>query len=65
MKNKYAKEQSEEASETTTAAEVTRQRVQDETKVVAKHGNDVPMKRPGEPVEVAPCYLFLASDDAS
>ena len=23
------------------------------------------MKRPGEPVEVAPCYLFLASDDSS
>ncbi len=23
------------------------------------------MKRAGEPVEVAPCYLFLASDDAS
>jgi len=32
---------------------------------VAKHGSDVPMKRPGEPAEVAPCYLFLASDDAS
>lgn len=32
---------------------------------VAKHGSDVPLKRPGEPVEVAPCYLFLASDDAS
>ncbi len=23
------------------------------------------MKRPGQPVEVAPCYLFLASDDGS
>ena len=32
---------------------------------VAKHGSDVPLKRPGEPVEVAPSYLFLASDDAS
>jgi NAD(P)-dependent dehydrogenase (short-subunit alcohol dehydrogenase family) len=32
---------------------------------VAKHGSDVPLKRPGEPAEVAPCYLFLASDDAS
>jgi NAD(P)-dependent dehydrogenase (short-subunit alcohol dehydrogenase family) len=32
---------------------------------VAKHGSDVPLKRPGEPVEVAPCYLFLASNDAS
>ena len=32
---------------------------------VAKHGSDVPMKRAGEPVEVAPSYLFLASDDAS
>lgn len=24
-------------------------------------GSDVPLKRPGEPSEVAPCYLFLAS----
>jgi NAD(P)-dependent dehydrogenase (short-subunit alcohol dehydrogenase family) len=36
-----------------------------EAKKVAKHGSDVPLKRAGEPVEVAPCYLFLASDDAS
>jgi NAD(P)-dependent dehydrogenase (short-subunit alcohol dehydrogenase family) len=32
---------------------------------VAKHGASVPMKRPGQPNEVAPCYVFLASDDAS
>lgn len=32
---------------------------------VAKHGSDVPMKRAGEPVEVAPSYLFLASEDGS
>ena len=32
---------------------------------VAKHGSDVPMQRAGEPVEIAPSYLFLASDDAS
>jgi len=32
---------------------------------VAKHGSDAPMKRAGEPVEVAPSYLFLASADAS
>jgi NAD(P)-dependent dehydrogenase (short-subunit alcohol dehydrogenase family) len=32
---------------------------------VAKHGSDVPMHRAGEPAEVAPSYLFLASDDAS
>jgi NAD(P)-dependent dehydrogenase (short-subunit alcohol dehydrogenase family) len=36
-----------------------------DAKKVAQHGSDVPMKRPGEPVEVAPCYLFLASDEAS
>jgi len=24
-----------------------------------------PMKRAGEPKEIAPCYVFLASDDAS
>jgi NAD(P)-dependent dehydrogenase (short-subunit alcohol dehydrogenase family) len=34
-------------------------------KKVAEHGSDSPMKRAGEPGEVAPCYLFLASDDAS
>lgn len=32
---------------------------------VAKHGSDVPMKRAGEPAEVAPSYLFLASEDSS
>jgi NAD(P)-dependent dehydrogenase (short-subunit alcohol dehydrogenase family) len=32
---------------------------------VAKHGSSVPMQRPGQPNEVAPCYVFLASDDAS
>ena len=34
-------------------------------KKAAQHGSDSPMKRAGEPAEVAPCYLFLASDDAS
>jgi len=32
---------------------------------VASFGKDVPMSRPGQPEEVAPCYLFLASDDSS
>jgi NAD(P)-dependent dehydrogenase (short-subunit alcohol dehydrogenase family) len=32
---------------------------------VAKHGAATPMKRAGQPNEVAPCYVFLASDDAS
>jgi NAD(P)-dependent dehydrogenase (short-subunit alcohol dehydrogenase family) len=32
---------------------------------VAKFGSDVPMGRAGEPEEVAPCYVFLASDDSS
>jgi NAD(P)-dependent dehydrogenase (short-subunit alcohol dehydrogenase family) len=32
---------------------------------VASFGKDVPLGRPGQPEEVAPCYLFLASDDAS
>jgi NAD(P)-dependent dehydrogenase (short-subunit alcohol dehydrogenase family) len=32
---------------------------------VATFGADVPMKRAGQPEEVATCYLFLASDDAS
>jgi NAD(P)-dependent dehydrogenase (short-subunit alcohol dehydrogenase family) len=32
---------------------------------VAKFGSDVPMARPGQPEEVASCFVFLASDDAS
>jgi NAD(P)-dependent dehydrogenase (short-subunit alcohol dehydrogenase family) len=32
---------------------------------VASFGSNVPMKRPGQPEEVAPCFVFLASDDAS
>lgn len=32
---------------------------------VAEHGSDVPMERAGEPAEVAPCFLFLASDDST
>lgn len=32
---------------------------------VASFGADSPMKRPGQPSEVAPCYVFLASDDSS
>jgi NAD(P)-dependent dehydrogenase (short-subunit alcohol dehydrogenase family) len=34
-------------------------------KKTAEHGSDAPMERAGEPVEIAPCYLFLASGDAS
>lgn len=32
---------------------------------VAEHGLSSPMGRPGQPKEVAPCYVYLASDDAS
>jgi NAD(P)-dependent dehydrogenase (short-subunit alcohol dehydrogenase family) len=32
---------------------------------VEKFGTDTPMKRAGQPEEVAPCYVFLASDDSS
>lgn len=31
-------------------------------KKVAKHGADTPMKRPGQPEEVAPAYVFFASN---
>lgn len=34
-------------------------------KHVATFGSDTPMKRAGEPDEVAPCFVFLASNDSS
>ncbi len=36
-----------------------------ETEETEKFGSDVPMARPGEPDEVAPCFVFLACDDSS
>jgi NAD(P)-dependent dehydrogenase (short-subunit alcohol dehydrogenase family) len=32
---------------------------------VSKHGADTPMERMGQPDEVAPAYVFLASSDSS
>jgi NAD(P)-dependent dehydrogenase (short-subunit alcohol dehydrogenase family) len=32
---------------------------------VEKFGAQVPMKRPGQPAELAPAYVMLASDEAS
>jgi NAD(P)-dependent dehydrogenase (short-subunit alcohol dehydrogenase family) len=32
---------------------------------VAEFGSDVPLGRAGEPAEVAPCYVLLASEDGS
>ena len=32
---------------------------------VATFGKDVPMKRPGQPEELAPAYVYLACDDSS
>lgn len=32
---------------------------------VSHFGNNVPMKRAGQPCEIAPAYVFLASDDSS
>jgi NAD(P)-dependent dehydrogenase (short-subunit alcohol dehydrogenase family) len=34
-------------------------------KKVATFGSDVPMERAGQPGELAPCYVFLASEDSS
>lgn len=34
-------------------------------KHVKEFGKNVPMSRPGQPEEIAPCYVFLASDDSS
>lgn len=36
-----------------------------DSKHVKEFGSDVPMGRAGQPVEVAPCYVFLASAEAS
>jgi len=36
-----------------------------DAKKVGVFGGDSPMKRPGEPKELAPAYVYLASDDAS
>ena len=36
-----------------------------EANEVAKFGQDTPMKRAGQPSEVGPAYVFLASEDAS
>lgn len=36
-----------------------------EAKEIPMFGKDVPMKRPGQPSEVGPAYVFLASEDAS
>ena len=32
---------------------------------VQQFGSDVPMERAGQPSEVAPCFVFLASTDSS
>jgi NAD(P)-dependent dehydrogenase (short-subunit alcohol dehydrogenase family) len=34
-------------------------------KEVEEFGSDVPLRRPGQPEEVAPSFVFLASDDSS
>ena len=34
-------------------------------KIVDTFGHDTPMKRPGQPEEVAPAYVYLASTDSS
>ncbi|WP_034386148.1 SDR family oxidoreductase [Deinococcus sp. YIM 77859] len=36
-----------------------------EPQKVESFGQDVPLKRPGQPAEVAPAYVFLASEDSS
>jgi NAD(P)-dependent dehydrogenase (short-subunit alcohol dehydrogenase family) len=36
-----------------------------EPEKVASFGSDTPMKRAGQPIEVATCFLFLASNDSS
>jgi NAD(P)-dependent dehydrogenase (short-subunit alcohol dehydrogenase family) len=33
--------------------------------MIKDFGKDTPMKRPGQPVEVAPAYVYLASSDCT
>ncbi len=35
------------------------------TEQVQSFGQEVPMERPGQPAELAPVYVMLASDEAS
>jgi NAD(P)-dependent dehydrogenase (short-subunit alcohol dehydrogenase family) len=32
---------------------------------VGQFGQDIPMERPAQPVEIAPCYVFLASREGA
>ena len=34
-------------------------------KKVSQFGSNVPMQRPGQPYELAPAYVYLASGDSS
>jgi NAD(P)-dependent dehydrogenase (short-subunit alcohol dehydrogenase family) len=36
-----------------------------DAKKVSVFGSDSPMGRAAQPEEIAPCYVFLASDDSS
>jgi NAD(P)-dependent dehydrogenase (short-subunit alcohol dehydrogenase family) len=36
-----------------------------DAEAVSKFGADSPMGRPGQPSEIAPCTVFLASNDSS
>jgi NAD(P)-dependent dehydrogenase (short-subunit alcohol dehydrogenase family) len=36
-----------------------------EPEKVEKFGSNTPLERPGQPVELAPIYVLLASDEAS
>ena len=36
-----------------------------EAKDASKFGHDTPMKRPAQPEEIAPAYVFLASNQCS
>ena len=45
------------------AASLAAERITDED--IKKFGFDVPMKRAGQPFELAPAYVYLASEDSS
>ncbi len=57
MKSNHAKQPADMPEQTQEKAGVSKA-----SEKVAKHGMDTPMQRPGQPEEVAPVFVFFASN---